>query len=62
MDTKRVRFSGEEGELLIDKSLSSEENNEASSFEYLSFNGNYLLKPVKDVSKFKGRYLILTIK
>ena len=61
MDTKSVRFSREEGQLIIDKSL--EENTPQTSDvplnpEFLAFDKDYFLLPVKDASKFSGKAYI----
>ena len=51
MDTRKVTFSHDSGQVIVDNSL-GEAN--VSSFEFLSFDENFELIPIKDANRYEG--------
>ena len=54
-----MRFSREEGQLIIDKSFEEKNSPQSSDDpqyqEFLAFDQDYFLLPVKDASRFSGK-------
>ena len=56
MDKRKVTFSHDTGQVIVDNSL-GEAN--VSSFEFLSFDENFELIPIKDANRYQGmQYLV----
>ena len=55
MDTRKVTFSHDTGQVIVDNSL-GEAN--VSSFEFLSFDENFELIPIKDANRYQGMHYI----
>ena len=56
MDTRKVTFSHDTGQVIVDNSL-GEAN--VSSFEFLSFDENFELIPIKDANRYQGMHYIV---
>ena len=56
MDTRKVTFSQDNGQVIVDNSL-GEAN--VSSFEFLSFDENFELIPIKDANRYQGMHYIV---
>ena len=58
MDSKSVRFSREEGQLIIDKSFQDfnlqKSSDDQQQYQFLAFDQEYYLVPVRDASQFSG--------
>ena len=53
MEKRKVTFSHDSGQVIVDNSL-GEAN--VSSFEFLSFDENFQLIPIKDANRYQGMH------